>query len=306
MSEAGELSAEEQQLFEQMRGGEAPAEATKAEPAKAEPEKPKDEPKAEEPKPQKMVPLEAVDKARAENRELKKELAALRETLSQGDAKLQKFIDSVAKQSEAKPPKFEEDPAGNLKHENEQLRQAVAALQQKAEQQDVQGQQANRLAQHQAAVVAAERAFAKENPAYWEATKFVAEVWRDEFSEAGVDDDKIDAAVFQKALAVTSQAIQKGKNPAAVTWNLARRFGFQAKAAEPPAKAEEKADPKAAGESRLKAIEKGMEAAKTASGGAGPDDLTLASLAQMDDSQIEALAKNPDWWAKNIARSPLV
>jgi hypothetical protein len=150
-------------------------------------------------------------------------------------------------------------------------------------------------------VNAAEKVFAKDEPGYWKASDYVAQIWKDEFLEAGFDEDKVDAMVFQKALATTGMAMHKGKDPASAIWAIAKRLGFKAEAPKEEAKAEAKAN----GESKLEQITKGQEAAKTAGGGTGPDDLTFSSLAQMSDDQIEALVKDPDLWGKTIRRSPL-
>lgn len=317
MAITAELSKDEQDLFDAMAKGDgaapaanepqkdAPKQEAKAEPKQDAKAEEKAAPKAEEKQERKVIPAEALHEARQANKALKEELAQMKKLVSDGDAKLQKFMETVQKRAEAPAaPKFEDDPAGALKAKNDQLEKDLAEVKDRLARQDQANEQGNRLNQHAATVKAAETAFAKENPDYWKASDFVAEVWRDEFREAGFDDDKIPQMVFQKALVTTGQAVAKGKDPAASIWAIAKRYGFSAAAKDAP-KEEAKGEAKAGGESKLQQIEKGLEAAKTAGGAKGPDDLTLASLADMTDDQIEKLVADPDWWSKSIRRSPL-
>lgn len=302
------LDKDEQALFDQMRddkpvddGSQAAAAAKAAEEAAAKEAAEKaakegaDKSKPEE----KMLPAAAVAEARKENKELKKELEAMKTLVSEGDKKLQKFIETVSKRAEDTGPKYEEDAAGHLKHENEQLKKSMAEINDRLAKQDAATQQGNRLQEFAGVVTAHEKAFAKENPDYYKASEFVSAIWRDEFEEAGYKPEDIPRMVFGKALAITHQAVQAERDPAAAIYKIAGRYGFKK-----PAPAEEKpAKPDA--ESKLKAIEKGLEAAKSGGGGSGPDELTLTALSQMSDADIEKAVADKDWWSKNIKRSAL-
>lgn len=319
MPAAEALNKEEQELFEQMRSESGGKEAPKAEvkddakgteKADTRPEA-KADAKAETAKadgkddrPQKTVPLEALSEARAQNKDLRKELEAMKQVVANGDSRLQKFIESVQKRADEKPaPKFEDDPAGALKAKNDQLEKDLETVKARLAQQDAAAEQGNRVNQHANMIKAKEAEFAKTEPAYWKASDFVAEAWRDEFIESGFDEANVPAMVFQKALATTAQAMKAGRDPAEAIWKIAKRLGFTGNKAAP---AEEKAADKAAdGETKLRTIEKGLDAAKSAGGGTGPDDMTFASISQMDDAQIEKLVADKDWWAKNIRQTPL-
>jgi len=298
-----ELSKEEQAIFDSMQKEEAPPPPKQEERVEAKAEakgEQKAEVKAEVKDPQKeqqkVVPAEALAEARAQNKELRKELDGLRGLVAEGDKKLQKLVESIAT-SAAGGPKFEDDPAAHLKHENDQLRKGLSELQEKITRQEAAGHQNAKVNEHAAVVTAREAAFHKEHPDYYKAAEYVAQMWREEFQEAGFEDAEIPKLVFAKSLGITSKAVQAGKDPAAIIYNTAKRYGFAA-----PKQEEKKSD----GESKLKQLEKGLEAAKgNSGGGGGPDDMTLASLAQMDDGQIEKLVQDKDWWAKNIRRSVL-
>lgn len=315
MAESVELTKEEQELFKQMAGeddapdpketddgkGAAAADAVKkADAEKATKEAAEKAASDAKSKEQKTVPAEALREARSENKELRKELDAMKGVVAEGDKKLQKFIESVSKRaSEDTGPKFEDDPAGALKHENELLKNQITEINAKLAKQAEAGDSQNKMQQFASFVTAREQAFSKEQPDYFKAAEYVAEVWRDEFREAGYKDEEIPQLVFGKSLAVTNKAAQSQKDPAATIYNIAKRYGFTAKQQDDPKKEEVK------GESKLEQIKRGVEVSKTGGGGNGPDDLSLASLAQMDDEQIEKLVSDKDWWSKNIRRSPL-
>jgi hypothetical protein len=307
MTAASELSAEEQKLFDEMKAevDPAPKVEEKAEAKSEEKAAPKAEEKPEakaEEKPEKkdaVVPKAALDEARSQNKELRKELDALKKMVADGDGKLQRIVDSISKKAdEPAPPRFEDDPAGALKHENEQLKKALADINAKLENQEQAREHSGKVNAHATAVASKEAAFAKEHADYYKAADYVAQVWREEFLEAGFDEAEVPKLVFGKSLGITTKATQAGKDPASVIYNLAKRAGFAA--------TQKEASKKEEGESKLKTIEKGMEAAKGNGGGSGPDeDGGLTGLANLDDAELEKRVQDKDWWAKNIRRTPL-
>ena len=308
MASGAELTKEEEELFNQMAKGEEAPKDNKAAEAAAEAAKKAEADKAAKEAADKAAAAEkakekdrgdlggALKEARAENKELRKELDALKTTLAQGNDKLQKFMESVSRRAEEdKTPKFEDDPAANLKAENDSLKKQISQINDKLAKQDAATEGQSKMTAHASAVQAAERAFAKAEPTYFKASDYVAEVWRDEFREAGFPEEEIPKLVFGKALAVTHQATSAGRDPAQAIWNIAKRYGFKPEAPKSEAKGEAKD-----GESKLQQIKDGLEASKDAGGGSGPEDLTLASLASMDDDAIDKLVADKDWWSKTI------
>jgi uncharacterized phage infection (PIP) family protein YhgE len=307
MSAAPELDKEEQALFDSMAKGEVPddsaAKAAKEaadkeaadKAAKDAADKAAKDAAEKKDAPQDLRP--ALKEAREQNRDLRKELDAMKSLVAEGDKKLSKLVETITAKTEA-GPKFEDDPAGALKHENEQLKKGLAELTDKITKQEQAGQQSARVNDHAAAVTTRERAFAKEHPDYWKAADHVASVWGDEFREAGFEEAEIPKLVFGKSLGITNKAIQTGKDPAAVIYNTAKRYGFSAPQKDEPKKED--------GKSKLETIEKGLEASKGNGGGSGPDeDGGLAGLAQLDDAELEKRVQDKDWWNKQIRRSPL-
>src|SRR5580765_1711159 len=153
------LSKDEQELFDQMQKDDKPAPPPVEKPeVKAEAPKVEEKPAPPKQEEKKTVPVEALAEARSQNRDLRKELDALKAQISDKDTKLQQAIDAIAKRAENPPPKFEDDPAANLKHENEQLRKGLEALQKKIDEQENTGKQNAQVNAHAAAVAAKEAA----------------------------------------------------------------------------------------------------------------------------------------------------
>lgn len=265
MTAAAALNEEEQKAWDEIQKAEgakpkpeakveAKADEKPAEKAEAKAEaKAEEKPKAEEKKEAPVVPKQALDQARIENKELKEELKALKALIADSDKRTREMLEKAEKKAET--PKFEDDPAGNLKHENAELKKALEDVRAKVEKQDKAAEQAGKISEFRATVDAKEAAFAKTNPDYWEAAKFLQEAWKDEFAESGFDEADLPKLVVSKALGITGKALQAGKDPAQTIYNLAKRFGF--KAPQPEAKEEKKAEKKD-GESKLKADRKSV------------------------------------------------
>lgn len=308
------LNEEEQKLFETMKDGKEPdkpeADAAAKEAADkvakdAADKAAKDAAGKESEKAKGVVPVEALKEARSQNKELRKELDEMKKLVSAGDEKLKRLFDGIQKRAEETAPKYEEDAAGHLKHktdslekENADLKKGIDELNQRLAAGEKAAKDGTDLQRFASSVSAREAAYAKAVPDYYKAAEYVAQVWRDEFTEAGLDEENIPGAVFQKSLAITQQASAKGKDPAEVIYKIAQRYGWKTEAPKEEPKGK-KAD------SKLETIAKGMDAAKKAGGGDGPDDPSFASLATMDDEQIEKLVQDKDWWNKTIRRSAL-
>jgi hypothetical protein len=226
---AAALSKEEQELFEQMQKDDGkPAIEAKADKPKEEvkPDAKGDEKKEES----KVVPLQALHEAREQNKELRKEMEAMKAALSDGDKRLKDALAKIEAKADAGPT-FDDNPAAHLKHENAELKKGLAELQQKMSQKDLSDQQDGKMREHAVLVATKEQAFAKQHADYFQASEHVATLWREEFSEAGFDESEIPKLVFAKALGITNKAVQAGRDPAEAIYKIAKKYGFSAKGA---------------------------------------------------------------------------
>lgn len=256
------------------------AEAPKEEPAPEVKEAPKEEPK------EKLVPYGALH----EERQKRKEMQARAEQIERESAeRFKKLEERLAKLANPEPkvPAFHEDPANHLKHEVESLKPVTQEV-----------EQLKKTFQEQAAVqelarrvTAAEAEFAKDKPDYMEAVNFLKATVDRNLQLLGVDDpSERMVAVNEQAANLARVALQKGKNPAQVAYELARNYGYQAKKTEPDL------------EKKIETIEKGQKLPAMPSGGRKEQALSLAALEQMDDDEFNKLIDDPAQWKKLISQ----
>jgi len=220
------LSAEE---TAQMEDSTEPVEET-SEPVAEEPaETPAPEPVASEPapEPEKVVPLASLQEARHETKMLKERLRQFEET----KAELKRQIDEIRQQrAQAEIPPYEQDPLGNLDHRLKQEQQRKIDLEAKLQQFE-QHQQAQVMAHH---VTALENDFRRQNPDYDKAFNHLIEIKKGELELLGVDD--VDGELARLANGISMQAINQGKNPADVVYQMAKRYGYRNAPVAPPVK----------------------------------------------------------------------
>ena len=264
----------------------------KEEPKVEEPkvEEPKvEEPKVESPKEetqqkeQKMVPLAALHEERMRRREIEKESKERFEKLEQ---RLQLIANPPPP-----VPKFEEDPAGHLQHQVQTTQAELKAIRESSEQ-SRQQQEAIQLEQQiSVSTQAAEQIFAKDHPDYLDAVKYLQTIADKNLEMMGLEDPIARQAQIRKdALAMSFKALQMGKSPAEVAFNLAVNYGYR--------KAEPKAEPDAA--KKIDAINQGQKTAAMPAGGTKSEVLTLAALEQMDDEEFNKLIDDPSAWKKLV------
>lgn len=226
-----EFMAPSEEELKQMEDVNTEPEQTAEEPA-PEPEKPKDEPapevkepvkpdttaqKAEQPKEDKVVPISALHEARYEIREMRKKLDAL--------SQIKEQVDEIrAQKQKPQVPGFEEDPLGNLKHGVDQAQNLYAETQNTLKQLEAR-QQDTLLQQH---VISLEHEFRQGHPDYDKAVSHVLEIKKAELEEVGITDpEQMQVAISQAVRSLTTRALEQGKSPAEVAYNLAKRMGYK-------------------------------------------------------------------------------
>jgi len=192
-----------------------------------EPEAKKPEEKPE-PKQDRTIPLAAHLE---ERKALKAELDAMRKELE-------------ALKNPPKPPapepKFEEDPKAYTDHKLnaalEQLKQQQAEAQKQVEQvaqtAQLSREQTERLAFSQQ-LQAAEAAFVKETPDYYDALAHVRGVRAHQLRlmVPDITDEQIIAQISQEELNLAMQLARQNRNPISTVYQLAAAYGYQKKAA---------------------------------------------------------------------------
>jgi len=234
------------------------------------------------------VHIEKLNAALRENREEAKRLREERKRDSEKLASLEqgwnKFQEAL-KKNEA--PSYEKDPLENLRLEKERLSKEVEDLKgfRKSHEETVSRQ--TQMQRFQEQVRSQVYEFESRTPDYNDAFTHVVEVEKSRLEALGVAPENIPQALGAWEAQTAALALRNGKNPGEVIYQLAQRLGYKAQGGE---KKQEKSL------EDLKRVSEGQEASKSLSGGGGEAELSLESLAMMDEEQLTSfVTKN---WSK--------
>jgi len=244
--------------------GESPAVEIKTEP------EPKKEPSIEE----KYNNLQAaLREEREEKKRIRQEVEQTRQSLAQLEA-LRAELDDRRKQAQSEKLKqeYESNPAEFLKKQNEELAQRfdrMTAEQQHAAQAMMQRQQ------FETAVSSQVSSYKQSNPNYLPALEYARDRRFAEYEALGVPAAQRAQLFEQESYQLAMTAMQQGRNPAEVAYQLAETWGFKPKA-------EEK------GEDKVVRLQQGAKAAKTLSRNtSSAEDSLLKKVEEMDDAEFD-------------------
>lgn len=227
---------------------------------------------------------------------LKEEREARRAAIARAEAAERDYAEKMAKLEKrlellANPPppvpKFEDDPAAHLKHQTEAVRAEIEPLKEQLAQNRQQQEQAQAEARLTQAVSAAESEFAAKTPDYLDAIAHMQKVADNNLQLMGVEDPTQRAQIIRRdAMALAVRALQAGKSPAELAYQVSKNQGYTAKAP---------------GVDKIANIQKGQAASPSMpSGGqrAPKEAISLAALEQMDDDEFNQLVDDPEKWKK--------
>jgi hypothetical protein len=264
---------------------EAPAEEEQAAaPEPAEESAPAEPAPAEEPEERagKYVPIQALDEERHLRKELEGKVAAMNDRFSEVVARLNQPPQPPAPEA----PSFEDDPAGHLKQRVDDLAQTKEQLTQQQE-------YSRQIGQANNAILAAEQAFAQNNPDYQMAVQHVAGMMFKNAQIYGSDPVAAMAQVRQELFDSAIKAMASDRDPASTLYERAKLMGYEKpSSATPPEKQA----------AQLRTVQAGQEANRSLSeGGAGKTapEMTLEALANMDPDDFD---KNWDKIVGNASR----
>lgn len=224
---------------------------------------------------QKMVPLAALHEARQEQRELKARLQEYEQKLATVDQLKQDMLSLREKKEEIKPPDPNEDPLGYTHFQIQEQKTKIAEFENWKRQQTELYETQRKQQEIITHVASNEQEFAKTNNDYWDAASFLKDVRTKELAIYGITDPQmVSREIAQNTFALSQYAMQKGKNPAEIAYNLAKQYGYKAKTID----------------NTLQTIEQGQkEASKSlSSGGKTEGNLTAESLLELNDSEFDA------------------
>ncbi len=283
---------------------------------KAEPEKAEDEQQDAKPEHVPYSQFENLQKALAEERRLRQQSSEQLHSITQLIQQLRESRQQPKQEADApKPPSLDEDPIGYFKWENEQLRKQIDEIKTGSTKSVEQVQAQLQEQQFWNTVIRSEQEIRLKVPDYDDATSFLEQSRIAELEFMVPDDDRgralaqqygfqtpaeLRAAMLnQDRIAVAQQALTLGMSPAQFYYDLAKRRGYQPKAAngngtQPGGKPN--------GQQMIEMARRGQKAAKTLSGGtngSGPDHpLNINDLIDLYsedpeefDKQFEKLAR---------------
>lgn len=280
-----ELTPEEASFFET---GELPEsmveEAAAAAAAIAPPAEPVVEPKVEEPVVEPAAPAPAADHLLAFQQQMEARFAEL-------TAKLEAATKPAA--PVVPEPDENEDPLGAMLHKLNQVNSQVAALKT-----ELTTEQQNNLLRQQfdqftASVTKAKETFETTTPDFKEAYAHIRALRTEDLRAAGCPEKDINQILINDEFQLAQTAIQRGKNPAAEMYSMAKRYGYATKAAAAPKVAAQQTP-----EQKLEALRAGQRAAKNPDKAGSESVLTLDGLKDASSDDLNALVQDDKAWQR--------
>lgn len=261
------------QLLEQQRQEEAPAEAKHEEPA----EKKHDGP---EPK----VPLGALHEERmrrkaleAEKSQLAKELEENRRWRQENEQILAERLAALQQKQQIDPA---ENPVGYLATQQQETQKMLAEMQENQRKQNEQYQQNVAMQQFAIHVQRDEEAFISKTPDYSQAAQHAREFKEKEYMTFGFTPEQAKEQVDRDAIAIAQRALQLGESPANLFYQYAVNVA--------------KYQPQVNGEQKLNMMEAGQKASKPSGGSGKSPTLTLETLASMSSEEFARATSDED------------
>ena len=181
------------------------------------------------------------------------------------------------------------DPLGSLMHQMKEIRERVDALNNKTSETVQQSEQQKQQELFMNAVTGSINAFKTTHPDYDKAYEHLRTSRIDDLVNTGYSKTEANQLVNNEEYMIALRALQTGKDPAAIAYNMAVKLGYKT--------TQIKTDP----ESKVEQIKKGLEAAKTISPGKPTNtEINLSNVAAASDEDLNALVESDAGWAKLI------
>lgn len=225
--------------------------------------------------------------------ELRAQLEASRRTQAQIEANLRALTENLKPQPQPEPePDPVKDPLGALMYKLNAVNQQVQELQQNLSQQQQRQVADQEFTQFVSAVKAQKIEFAKTQTDFDSAYQHLRGVRAADLRDMGLDNRQVEEALLRDEIALSLRAQQEGKNAAQVIYNMAKRYGYQARAAAPA--------PAPAPAQKIEQLAKGVSAADDVPRAGLGGELTLDSLKDAGDADLNKLVQNDQLWNRIV------
>lgn len=184
------------------------------------------------------------------------------------------------------------DPFGHLQHQVSSISTAIQTLQQSMAQQDQQNALTQQLNSFVGQVREMRDAFSRTVPDFNDAYAHVRNMRMNDLRDAGIAEHMLPAALLQDEMTVAQTAIQSGRNPAQVIYDMAKRHGYTPKAAA--------AATAAAPATKVAQLIAGQAAAKNLPRAGADVAFSLETLKDASESDLNKLVQSDDLWNKTF------
>lgn len=255
---------------------------------------------------QKLNDKEGLAKKERELR--RQEQAARQQMASQFEQQRQEMarLQAVINQITNPAPDPEVNVVEALKYTQAQLAQRQQADLQRFQQQQQINQQNAFVNNLKTTVEDFEAEFAESQPDYHEASDWLVDMEQKRMEALGLPPAQAEQMAIRTAIQMANMAVQNGRNPAEVAWNLAQQQGWKKAGAAPAAGAQPAAG--AAPNVQQQAAEKlaqlraGQDAAKTMNGGGNPGSGGPPSLKDVLNLHGAAAESAQDKWLDDMIK----
>lgn len=259
--------------------------AAAAEQPKTEDEPKGEEPKAEEkkaeedPRPEKLVRIQALDEERHKRKKAQAELQAEQQRRAILEDRWNQLL-AAQQQPQPQIPDATVDPLANHDARLQQAEKTAQELMQEKRAREAQAQQYQQFQAFAGQVASLESEYEQENPDYKNALNFLKDRRSKELRAVGYNAAQVNQIVINDAAGIAMAAIQSGRNPGEVIYQMAVDTGYVKGKREVPA------------EQKMQTLQKGAEAAKgLGAGGVASGNPTPEQIAAMSEEEFDAFKK---------------
>jgi len=140
--------------------------------------------------------------------------------------------------------------------------------------------------------------FAKTTPDFKSAYEHLRSIRAEDFRVLGVPELDINAYLNNEEIQLAQQALQQGRNPAQLIYDLAKRHGYATKT---PVSTPAPVAP----EDKLAQLKAGAVAAQTVPRAATTDNMTLETLRDASNADLDNVVLNEEQWHKLVGGRPM-
>lgn len=225
----------------------------------------------------KMVPIQALDEARHQLRELRDADRQKGEKIAAMNARFEEAMKRFQAQNQPKAPEYEQDPLGHLKHETGDVRAKLAEFEKWQKEQSERAEFETKEREFRDKYVAVAQEYIKTQKDFPAAYTHLRESWASQLSALGFTPEETAQQLLMMERNIAQKAMAAGANPAERMYKAAQALGYK------------QTVPNAT--QKMETLKKGAAAAKSLSnaGGEVEPPTTLEALAELEGAEFDKM-----------------